>query len=316
MKRPSLRLPPVLSGSVAHGWRTLFGSGEAELVPQARLSGPMPWVIAIMVALTVVAAAAGLSLRNTADAARAELSGGITVQVLEPQPELRQQQAEAVRSALLATPGVVSTRVVPQDEVNALIEPWLGREAAAAAEIPVPALVDARLDGKISEARLADIRGRIASAAPVARVDAQATWLRPVFGAIDALQWLALALIGLLALATAAAVLLAARTALGNNRDTIEVVHLLGGTDAQIARVFQRSIGFDAVGGGAVGLAAGLAAIFFLARRFGELGTGMVNGGALGWLDWLVIAAIPFVGVLLAMFTARLTVLRALRQML
>ena len=48
-----------------------------------------------------------------------------------------------------------------------------------------------------------------------------------------------------------AAVWLAARNALGGNRDTIEIVHLLGGSDAQIARIFQRSILADAVIGGA-----------------------------------------------------------------
>ena len=316
MSRARLLLPPVLSEGVARGWRTLSGGGEAELVPQARLSGPMPWVIAIMVTLTVIAAAAGLSLRNTASAARQELSGGVTVQVLEGQPDFRRQQAEAARAALLEAPGVTSARVIPQDEVDALIEPWLGRDVAASGDIPVPALVDARLDGRITAARLADLRERLRPVAPSARLDAQSTWLKPVFSAIDALQWLALALIGLLGLTTAAAVLLAARTALGANRETIEIVHLLGGTDAQIARVFQRSAGFDAVGGGAVGLALGLVAIFLIGRRFAALGTGMVDGGALDWLDWLVIAAIPFGGVLLAMLTARFTVMRALRQML
>jgi cell division transport system permease protein len=276
----------------------------------------MPWVIAIMVALTVLAAAAGLSLRNTAVAARDELSGGVTVQVLEPRPDVRRQQAAAVRAALLDTPGVLSARVVPQEELDALIEPWLGQQATGSGDIPVPALIDARLDGAIGPGRLEALRERLRVVAPAARVDAQSTWLRPVFGAIAALQWLALALIALLALATAAAVLLAARTALGANRDTIEIVHLLGGTDAQIARVFQRSIGFDAVGGGAVGLGLALVVIFFVGQRFAALGTGMVDGGGLGWHDWLVIAAIPFLGVILATVTARLTVMRALRQML
>ena len=102
--------------------------------------------------------------------------------------------------------------------------------------------------------RSADLRTSVArelgeslrAVAPAARVDAQASWLAPVFGAIRSLQLLALALILLLAAATVAAVLLAARTALGANRDTIEIVHLLGGTDSQIARIFQRSIGIDA----------------------------------------------------------------------
>ena len=87
----------------------------------------------------------------------------------------------------------------------------------------------------------------------------------------------------LLALAMAAAVLLAARSALGSNRETIEIVHLLGGTDVQIARIFQRSIGIDALAGGALGLALGVVAVLFLARRFASLGAGLVDSGALGW---------------------------------
>ena len=123
-------------------------------------------------------------------------------------------------------------------------------------------------------------------------------------------------LVGLLALAMAAAVLLAARNALGANRDTIEVVHLLGATDAQIARVFQRSIGMDAAGGGAVGLALGVVVVLFLGRRFASLGAGMVDGGAFGWVEWVALAAIPLAGVALAMVTARLSVMHALRKML
>ena len=92
--------------------------------------------------------------------------------------------------------------------------------------------------------------------------------------------------------------------------------HLLGGTDGQIARIFQRSIGFDAVLGGAVGLAFGLGAILLLGRQFAALGSGMVAGGGLGWIDWLLIAAIPLAGVVIAMFTARWTVLAALSRML
>ena len=53
-----------------------FG-GRDRLVPHARLAGPMPWVIAIMIALTVMAAGAGLALRNLAENARTEIAGGI-----------------------------------------------------------------------------------------------------------------------------------------------------------------------------------------------------------------------------------------------
>ncbi|HWU01801.1 MAG TPA: cell division protein, partial [Novosphingobium sp.] len=164
--------------------------------------------------------------------------------------------------------------------------------------------------------RLAALREGLRQVAPAARVDAQSSWLAPVFGAIDALRWLALALVGLLAVALSAAVLLSARSALGAHRDTIDIVHNLGGTDAQIARIFERSIGIDAALGGAAGLAVAGAVTWVVGQRFAGLGAGMVAGGALVWSDWAVLALIPLAAVFLAMATARLSVLAALRRML
>jgi cell division transport system permease protein len=310
------------SSALARGWRPISGSAESRLVPQARLSGPMPWVIAIMVALTVIAAAAGLSLRNTAISARAELSGGVTVQIIEPEAGARERQAQASMARLRATPGVTSVRQVPQAEVDALIEPWLGVGDSAENRdndsdfIPVPALIDARMAGAVTSQRLARLRAALRNVAPAARVDAQSSWLRPVFDAIQSLQWLALAMVALLAFSMASAVLLAARSALGANRETIEIVHLLGGTDGQIARIFQRWIGIDAAAGGALGFAIGLLAVLFLGRRFASLGAGLINSGALGWSDWLLLTLIPLMAAALAMLTARISVIRALRRLL
>ena len=312
--------PPTLPRALIARWRTvsdaISGASEAQLVPQTRLSGPIPWVIAIMVLLTVVAAAGGLSLTNLAGQASADLAGGITVQIVSAAPDERARQANDALAALREAPGVASVRLVPAAEVNALIEPWLGTRSTDADALPIPALIDARLDGAISEARLDELRARLAKVAPKARVDAQAGWLEPVFGAVEALGWLALALVGLLAATTSAAVLLAARTALNSHRDTIEVVHMLGGTDRQIARIFQRSIAIDAGAGGLLGLALAVAVIFALGRRFAALGSGLVGGAGLEWSDWLLLAIIPLAAVVLATLTARLAVLRALRQIL
>jgi cell division transport system permease protein len=109
---------------------------------------------------------------------------------------------------------------------------------------------------------------------------------------------------------------LAARSALGSNRETIEVIHLLGATDGQIARLFERSIGLDAAAGGLVGLLLGAGALWLLGSQFARLGSGMVAGGGLDPVDWILLAAIPLAGVALAMLTARLTVLSALRRIL
>lgn len=298
-------------------WRDREGTGDARLLPEGELSGPMPWVIAIMIALTVVAAASGLALRNAAHAASADLEGGVTVQIVSAAPRQRNAQADAALKALANAPGVASAQRVAQDDLNTLVEPWLGTRPGDDVEaLPIPALIDVRLSGSATPDRIAALRARVVPVAPAARVDAQAAWLTPVFRAISTMQWLAGGLIALLAFATVAAVLLASRNALGNHRETIEIVHMLGGTDQQIARVFQRTMAIDAAAGGIAGLLAGSTILLVLARQFAGLGSGMVGQAGLGWLDWLAIVAIPVAGVLLAVVTARLTVLAALRRML
>jgi cell division transport system permease protein len=277
----------------------------------------MPWVIAIMIALTVMAASAGLGLANLASNARADISGGLTVQVVEASPAERERQVEVAVALLTNREEVTDVRRVPDAELAALLEPWLGQGAVTEEDaIPVPALIDVRLAGPVTERRLDELRAALASSVPAARLDAQSGWLTPVFDAIASLQWLAAGLIVLLAATSAAAVWLAARSALGSNRETIEIVHLLGGTDKQIAGIFQRSIGIDAAAGGLAGLALGLAATLLLGRQFAQLGSGMVAGGGLRPLDWALLAAIPLIGIVLAMLTARVTVLAALRRML
>ncbi len=298
--------------------RAVTGAGEPELVPQSNLSGPMPWVIAIMVAMTVIAMAAGLALRNTVLSAQAGLEGGLTVQIVEARTAERKAQSAAAMQRLRSLPGVAAVRLVPDEELDHLIEPWLGSDEGsdAAMAIPIPSLIDVQLSGRADDRQAAKVRAALASVAPAARVDAQSGWLEPVYDAIASLQWLAIALVVLLAMALAAAVLMAARSALGANRDTIEIVHLLGGTDAQIARVFQRSIGVDAAGGGVVGFALATVVVLLLGRRFSGLGAGLVQQGSLGWSDWILLAMVPLAAALLAMVTARFTVMHALRKML
>lgn len=287
----------------------------ARLLPKARFGGPIPWVIAILIALVVITAGGGLALNNLTGNARADLSGALTVQIIEADPQIRAKRAQAAADALAGQPFVTSLRVVPQQELNALLEPWLGASAGSD-DVPIPALIDVELNTSASESELAQVQAVLDQAVPGARVDAQSAWLRPVYNALAALQWLALVLIGLVAVATAGAVWLSARSAFANHRETVEIIHLLGGTDQQITRVFQRSVMLEATFGAGLGAVLGMATVWLIGRQFAALDSGMVGGATMGLNDWLVIAAIPLAGVLLAMLTARITISLALRAML
>jgi len=310
-----VKRPPVVARAVRTGLSPFRGKRAAHLLPRARLGGPMPWVIAIMVALTVLAAAGGLALSNLVARASGDLAGSATVQIIEPDPAMRDAQARVAAALLSRDAGIASVSIVPQEQVEALLEPWLGA-GAGDDSLPVPALIDLRFRDSADTATLGRLRNKLAQAVPAARIDAQSDWLAPVLGALSTLRWMALGLIALLAFTAAAAVWLAARNALGTNRDTIEIVHLLGGNDDQIARIFQRSILLDALAGGALGLVLGSAAVMLMAAQFAALDSGLVAGGGLMLADWLVLAAVPLFAIAIAVYTARMTVLSSLRKML
>ena len=249
------------------------GRAAARLLPPTRLTGPIPWVIAILIALVVLAAAGGLALRNLATNARADLSSAVSVQVIEPNPDLRAERGAAAVKVLTRIEGVQSVRLVPETELVALLEPWLG-EGATSSDVPIPALIDVELTGSASRADIARIETALAAQVPGARVDAQGDFLRPVYDALAAMQYLALGLIALVALATAAAVWLAARNAFASARDTVEIMHLLGASEKQMSAVFLRDPlgGFGRVAAGIDRRKAQCDAARHLGRRDAELG--------------------------------------------
>jgi cell division transport system permease protein len=114
-------------------------------------------------------------------------------------------------------------------------------------------------------------------------------------------------------IATAATVVLAARAALNTHKATIEVLHLLGSTDGQVARLFQRRIALDALFGGSIGLLVAGLTLIPIGDRLRAIGSGLLGSAGLGWTDWAIIALLPVAGALLATLCARITVLRALR---
>jgi len=310
-------LPP-LPAEAEEGEPTLErprGRAAARLLPPQRLTGPIPWVIAILIALVVIAAAGGLALRNLSNAASSSLSSALSVQVIEPNPDLREARTAAAVKVLTGLPGVTAVRQVPEAELVAMLEPWLG-EGASSGEVPIPALIDVDLAASAGPAEVARIEAALKAEVPGARVDAQGDFLEPVKDALVAVQWFVLGLVALVALATAAAVWLAARNAFAGARDTVEIMHLLGASERQITAVFLRDVLREAVLGAVLGAGLGVAAVWLLGQQFAALGSGMVSGGGLMLFDWLVIGAVPLAGVLLAGLTARITIALALKDML
>jgi cell division transport system permease protein len=282
--------------------------GEGTLLPARKVHGPTTAVIAIMTFAMLIVAAAGLAL---AGAAGVVAKGVENRFVIELPAGIAGELPKALATAR-SLPGVRSATPVPEGEMRATLQRWLGT-AADAADLPVPALVTLELR---PGAGPDDIAAEVKQSIPGATVTAESGELQPVLRSIRALQWLALSLVLLVAIATSAAVVLAARAALDTHRSTIEIMHGIGATDRQLTRLFERKIATDAGIGalmGAVASAVGLAAV---GGAGAALAGEFASQAPLGWSGLLILAILPFGLVALSILVARWTVLKALRETL
>lgn len=290
-------------------------AARRRLLPEGRLAGPMPWVIAIMMFLTVLAAAAGIALEQAARALGDALAGRVTVQLVEANAEKKGDAVTRIVAAARHMPGVTRISVVNERALTDQLRPWLGDDIAQA-DLPIPALIDVDLAEGNRVAHLQALRQAAHAISPMARVETHASFLAPVSSLVHILKWLAFALVLLTAAATGAVVVLAARGAHDSHRTTIETLHLMGATDVQIARLFQRRIALDALFGGAVGFLSALSVLLLLGMRGAAIGSEMLQSLSLPLYGWPLLLVLPLGGVLLAMLAARITVLRALRRSL
>ena len=288
---------------------------DRKLIPEGRLSGPMPWVIAIMLFLTLLVAAGGLTLAEAARQGGQDLARQVTVQIIESDPARRSVQRAAVTRALRTLDSIAEVKPVPDADVRALLEPWLGT-GVIDADVPVPALVDVRFRSVPTAEKLTRLQSTLRSVAPNIRVDSHSSWMAPFFELMRALLWLAAAVFLLLLVATSAVVILAVRSTLNTHRETIEIMHMMGGTDIQAARLFQRRVALDALLGGIVGFIVAAVVIMTVGGRFAAVEPGLLSGAHFPYYGWAILALIPLAVMALAMLMARMTAISALKRML
>ena len=288
---------------------------DRKLIPEGRLSGPMPWVIAIMLFLTLLVAAGGLTLAEAARQGGQDLARQVTVQIIESDPAQRAAQRAAVTRTLRKLDSIAEVKPVPDAQVRALLEPWLGT-GVIDADVPVPALVDVRFASVPTAETISRLQSTLRSVAPNIRVDSHSSWMAPFFDLMRALLWLAVAVFLLLLVATSAVVILAVRSTLNTHRETIEIMHMMGGTDIQAARLFQRRVALDALLGGIVGFIVAAVVIITVGGRFAAVEPGLLSGAHFPYYGWAILALIPLAVMALAMLMARMTVISALKRML
>ena len=298
--------------------RLIASAADRRLLDESRGTRAMTWIMAIMLFLTVLAAALGLGTLDAASLLDRQLAGRLTVQIVEPVEAQRTAQTAQALAVLRASPEVARATEVDRDKLATLLRPWLGADGADP-DLPIPAMIDVDLVpnfGGASDPAVARVAERVRAVAPAARVDRHESWMSPVRDFMGMVTLLAGGLVLLMAAATAAVVILAARSGLETHRDTIEVLHMLGSTDVQVARLFQRRIALDTLIGGLLGTGLAIGVVGLIGWQLAGLGSGLLNGLTLATRDWIVLGGMPIAFALLATFAARQAVLGTLGRYL
>jgi cell division transport system permease protein len=234
---------------------------NAPLIPRDSVAGrALVVVIAIMTFLACLTAGAAVLVADASQAWRSDVLRDATIQV-KPRPgdDVESLVAKAVAIAAQAHE-VDSAHALSKAESEKLLEPWLGA-GLDLSELPVPRLILLRLRDQRSQ-DLATLRKALASAVPEANLDDHRVWAARLGAMANAIVILAAALFALMIVAMGTAIGFATRGAVAGNREIVEVLHLVGASNAFIAREFEthfRRLGFR---GATIG---GLAAIAFFA---------------------------------------------------
>ncbi len=276
----------------------------------------LPWLVALMVYMAALALVCAMAMAKMVERWDTGLSGSITVQVPPPEtgePKAQEAAIDRVIELLLENKAVRSAEVLEPDEIAALLEPWLGA-GAAYGELPLPALISVGIDPAATP-DYQDLAGRLAEAVPGTVLDDHQSWLGQLLDLARTIELVAALIVILVGASAVAMVVFATRMGLAIHGRVIELLHLIGAQDAYVAREFETHALRLALRGGVVGLLFAIGTVTLIAHLFERLESVLLPELTLLPIEWAALAMLPLAIALVAMLTARFTVLGNLGRM-
>ncbi|HQT45736.1 MAG: hypothetical protein B7X08_01295 [Acidocella sp. 20-63-7] len=276
----------------------------------------LPVLVAAMSFLAALAIAGTLATTTLALQWQGDAASALTIQVPDPATPAASGGATrlaAVQAALQGTVGVANAQLMAADQVNRLLEPWLGADVAQLA-LPIPAIITANWQGA---ARPDGLAAALDKVAPGTLVQTGITWAARVAALTASLQTCAATVLLVVALVAGALVAVATRSGIAQRREAVEIIHGLGALDADIADSFAARATLLTFTGAVIGTLLALPILFWLATLAAPF-SGVAARAALPSLPpalWVALPLLPLVAACIGWSTAQLTVRGWLRSL-
>jgi cell division transport system permease protein len=292
-------------------------TGQSHLMPPDSAGGAtLNTIVSVMSFLACLTLGAVLTVSHLASEWTRGLSGAMTVQMLPVADMTPEDQSAAALKIVQEWPGVDSARALTKSQSAKLLEPWLG-QGNVLEDLPVPQLIELQIAaGKTMDT--AGLRAALASV-PGAELDDHQRWNEELSAFARSSAGTGWVILLLIAIATLSIVAFATQAGLEAHRDIVEIVHMIGARDAFIAREFEQHFFWLGLRGGLAGLGLAVLAMIFAGWAWdGAAGPGsalyvpQILSAPLRYV-WLL--GVPIVIAAIALYTARLTVLRVVARL-
>lgn len=211
-------------------------------------------------------------------------------------------------------PQVVEARQVKKQEMSEMLSPWLGGMDDIWNDLPIPALVDVKLDGRGDEV-VKKITALTHAIMPDARVDAHESWLADLLKVVKAMKLVSLLVFALILIVTGAVMSGAVRTRMAIHTRELELLHIMGASDSYISGQFTRYILAQSLRGLGWGILLGALTLGGFAALTLHDNPGTLPKLVLNAKDYALFVAIPMVLFAIAGITAHVTARRVLDEM-
>lgn len=269
----------------------------------------LPWIIALMVYLTALTLTSSFALHHAVTVGHAQQIESFSVHL----PHAGSETGSKALALIRETPGVAEAELVDADHIREMVEPWLGKSEALK-NLPLPMIIEAKLisGGGMDYPAL---EKRLQAIAPGVDIDDHKQWVTQFSDFVHRVQWMLFAIAVMIMTASAASVIFACKTSLKIHRNSIALLHRLGAYDGYIANQFQHHAMLLALKGAFIGSGFAAGTLLALHIMAAHINSAIFPSFAIGPIQWGILVALPVLMSLIALASARASVLMALHKM-
>ncbi|MGO9483607.1 MAG: cell division protein FtsX [Rhodomicrobium sp.] len=315
----SLPVPVDVPGQTA----AKFSRAKAPIVPPGSVTGrSLTFVITIMAFLASLTAGGVYLVFNAASTWTNNISSEITVQVQSlGSSDAGDAKIADIVKFLYDQNGIKQVIPYTREQSLKLVEPWIGKSEVLKS-FAIPRLIAIEID-RDNPPEISTLKKVMEARYPGAVLDDHGLWRGEIRRVTRFLELSGIAMLALMAAATAAVIIAAATSALASNKEIVSVLNLVGAEEKFIASQFERHFLWVGIKAGVAG--AGMAGLAFLALPSitGSMGSNaaaeaeirrLVGAGTLDWGGYGVLVVVVAAIALICKMTSRYGVRRILNQ--